>query len=242
MSSLPGKKRAYQDHLRYKHMVVRYSQLPFYAQETAILAELAKGKRWRIDAALEALCVTGHRYNVDRGAFFQTAARYGRLTAMHRLAVIYKAEKIDRRSDVETPSTYGINAAFDMAVINGHYRVADFLRQYGAAPYFMIDRQTWPRAMYVAVCEGNVKKIDYLLSCGGSADQPLFTAIEFGHADVVKHLLDAGANINARHDMERMTPLDMAHRLQNQPIADLLVARGGVSARPAPSANPPKFG
>lgn len=224
MSQLPGKQRPYQDHLRYKHMVARLKDRPFYEIENAVLAELAKGKRWRIDAALEALAQNPDRYNyMNYPGIFETAARFGRLTAMHRLTAIYKSEKMSPDSD--RGRSHGIVEAFDMAALHGHYRVADFLKQFGGTPDTMLRDNRHPRAMSFAIMHNDVKKIDYLLNAGADAAYYLGRAISSRNLSVVARLLDAGADTNFKAQ-GHWTPLHLAARLGDISMVELLVERG----------------
>ncbi len=226
MSSLPGKKRVYQDHLRYKHMVARLQGLPAHAIETAVLGELAKGKRWRIDAALEALVKDGKNLGmVNMVELCETAGRFGRLTAIHRLVDIFEIKKINRAVEKNRPAAAGMAEAYDLAVINGHYRVADFLRAYGVRPGHMMTGSRAPRAMAVAISTGDLHKLSYLLKCGAHAAGYLEYAVLEAQPVVVAALLDAGANVNeARNGYG--TPLNLAAHMGNKPMVDLLLARG----------------
>lgn len=232
MSTLPGKKRAYQDHLRYKHMVARLSKLPAYKQEAALVAELARGKRWRIDAAIEALFdpAGDHRWDVDIHDLFKMVGRYGRLTAFTRLADLYAFKPYDYATAKSwTPASNDVvHRCFDEAVIHGHYRVAEACRYYGARTDVFLDSKMTehPRAMHVAISDKDLRKIDYLLGRGGDAGYSLFTAILKADADVVTHLLDRGADPNYASPYGEVRPLSQAVRYSKYDIFDLLVARG----------------
>lgn len=224
MSHLPGKKRPYQDHLRYKHMVARLEGRPFYEIESAVLAEIAKGKRWRIDAALEVLSKNPDRFNyVDYSALFASAGRYGRLTAMQRLVDIYKSEKM--APDSGYGRSPGILEAFDMAVMHGHYRVADFLKQYGASPQYMLRNNRHQRAMSLAIKYDDVKKFNYLIHAGASASYYLSHAVNEGNIAMVARLVDAGADVNLKAE-GHWTPLHLAARRGDVSMVELLVYLG----------------
>lgn len=228
MSALPGPKRPYQDHLRYKHMVARLDKLPFYKLEAAVLAEIAKGRRWRIDAALEALAKNKDRFTyVNYIDIFAAAGCYGRLTAMHRLTAIYKSEKLDRSKDQHGACSHGILDAFAMATLHGHTRVADYLLQFGAAPDYLLRDSRPQRAMPVAIMQGDMKKIEYLLSRGAHASVHLHTAVAAGNHAIVERLLDAGADINIKSN-GHWTPLHAAARRGDLAMVDMLVARGAA--------------
>lgn len=226
MSQLPGRKRAYQDQLRYKHMVARLSGLQYYKLESAVLAELAKGRRWRIDAALEALSQSDERYmGIDYIGIFKTAGRYGRLTAMQRLVDIYKSEKIDRTTNEHGACSHGILDAFDAAATAGHYRVARFLLPYGARPDYMLHNQRPQRAMYVAIEEGDMAKVDFLLACGANPSYHLSRAIYLRNSAAAERFINAGADLNVKPE-GRMTALHQAARAGDMAMVDLLLSRG----------------
>lgn len=218
--------RAYKNHLRYKHMVARLDKLSFIKLEGEVLAELAKGKRWRIEAALDVLAKHPDRYNyINYVDIFETAGRYGRLTAMHRLTDIYKSEKIDRATNEHGACSHGILEAYDMATLNGHYRVARYLHRFGAQPNYMLRNQRHQRAMSFAIMDGDMKKIDFLLAAGASATYYLSRAVNDNNIAVATRLIDAGANVNTKAD-GHWTPLHLAARRGDVAMVELLVARG----------------
>lgn len=220
--------RAYKNHLRYKHMVARLETLPFFKLEGEVLAELAKGKRWRIEAALDALAKNPDRFNyVNRIDLFEAAGRYGRLTAMHRLTEIYKCEKLDRKKDEYGASSHGVLDGFDMATLNGHYRVARYLLQYGASPDYMLHNNRPQRAMSFAIMYSDMKKIDFLLEVGANATYYLTRAVNDGNIAVATRLLDAGADVNHKAD-NHWTSLHLAARRGDNAMVDLLIARGAT--------------
>lgn len=226
MSQLPGPRRAYQDHLRYKHMVARLSGLRYYQLENAVLAELAKGRRWRIDAALEALSQSDERYmGIDYVGVFRTAGRYGRLTAMQRLVDIYQSEKIDRASNPHGACSHGILDAFDAAATAGHYRVARFLLPYGAKPDYLLGNQRPQRAMFIAIEEGDMAKVDFLLACGANPSYHLSRAVYCKNMQAAERFIAASADLNVKPE-GRMTALHQAARSGDMAMVDLLLARG----------------
>lgn len=220
--------RAYKNHLRYKHMVARLEGMPFFKLENEVLAELAKGKRWRIEAALDVLAKNPDRYNyINRIGLFEAAGRYGRLTAMHRLTEIYKCEKVDRKKGEYGASTHGVLEAFDMAALNGHYRVARYLLQYGASPDYMLHNNRHQRAMVFAIMYSDMKKINFMLDVGASATYHLTRAVNDGNIAVATRLLDAGADVNHKAD-NHWTSIHLAARRGDNAMVDLLIARGAT--------------
>lgn len=217
--------RAYKNHLRYKHMVARLDKLPTHKLESEVLAELAKGKRWRIEAALDALEKCDERYtHMHQTLLFETAGRYGRLTAMHRLTNIYEAKKIDRNKSKHVACSHGVLEAFDMAVVNDHYRVATYLLQFGVHPDFTKNNHKPQYAMALAIEQEDTKKIAYLLKAGASATYHLTCAAQSGTVKAARQLLDAGADVNAK--ARHWTPLHLAARAGDHAMVDLLVEYG----------------
>ncbi|MFJ7662781.1 ankyrin repeat domain-containing protein [Lysinibacillus sp. NPDC097162] len=60
---------------------------------------------------------------------------------------------------------------------------------------------------------------------------PLISAVIEGHIEIVKYLLDCGADINRLHRRFNQTPLDLAKVYGHQDIIELLESRGGLSAQ-----------
>jgi hypothetical protein len=239
MSNLPGKKRPYQDHLRYKHMVARLQGLPVYKKEAALIVELARGRRWRIDAALEAAC-TGEgqeKFAINWDDVYKLIGRYGRLTALSRVAEIFALESFDPATppDDRHPRHRGVHRCFDEAVIHGHYRVAEQCWKLGGRTNVYLDHREeseLPRAMNAAIAEKDFSKIDYLLSRGGDATYSLSSAVAQGDLSIVAHLLDRGADPNAAASGS-FSMLETALAYCQDEVFDLLVARGADVAQHA---------
>jgi len=65
-----------------------------------------------------------------------------------------------------------------------------------------------------------------LVGCGPSeADKALLYAASKGHIEAVKHHLEAGADVNAKHD-NGVTPLHDAVTFGHKEIVELLIAEG----------------
>ncbi|CAM5678789.1 Ankyrin repeat domain-containing protein OS=Lysinibacillus sphaericus OX=1421 GN=LS41612_13355 PE=4 SV=1 [Lysinibacillus sphaericus] len=60
---------------------------------------------------------------------------------------------------------------------------------------------------------------------------PLISAVIEGHIEIVKYLLDFGADINRLHRRLNQTPLELATAYGHQDIIELLKSRGGLSAQ-----------
>jgi len=87
-----------------------------------------------------------------------------------------------------------------------------------------------------AVRSGDLAKVKTLLRRHAewlnSPDQnqktPLHLALESGHAEIAKHLIDQGADINSK-DKDKNAPLHNAAYLGNPEIVDLLLKKGAAS-------------
>lgn len=215
---------AYKNTLRYKHMVARLEKLPFYKLETAVLGEIAKGRRWRIEAAIEALSKHEDRFNyVNYMGLIEACGRFGRLTAIHRLADVYQWEKKKREHE---PSPHGAPEAFDMAVIHGHYRVAEFCRRYGARPDIMIHRDRNPRAMAIAIEHRDYRKMDYLLSHGASAQYHFSYALSKRDADLIEFFIARGADVNKPTGYSQNMPLAVVLPYRDVAVVELMLKNG----------------
>jgi ankyrin repeat protein len=87
-----------------------------------------------------------------------------------------------------------------------------------------------------AVRSGNLEKVKTLLSSHAellnSPDQnqktPLHLALECGHIDIARYLIELGADINLK-DKDKASPLHNASYLGNLEIVDLLLKKGAAS-------------
>lgn len=122
MSNLPGKKRDYQNHLRYKHMVARLQGVKAPQLENSIVQEIAKGKRWRIDAAFEA--AQGRWHEIGKQRIAGDIGRFGRLTAADRLNAVLAGEKTLPQLN---------SAMMAHALYHDHLRVAEYAAAHGAS-------------------------------------------------------------------------------------------------------------
>lgn len=197
--------RAYKTHLRYKHMVARLEGLPFYKKEAALLQEIAKGRRWRIDAAIEAIKPAEFQY-MNTLDIFKNIGRFGRLTALDSLS---KAMRINGKADeYSTPNQF--IAAFDAAAINGHYRVADYCAREGAKPDLMMSQYEYPRAMSIAIEERDFAKIDYLLNKGANVQYHFAKALHKHDIELVAYFIARGADVNKPTGDSGWTPIAIA--------------------------------
>jgi hypothetical protein len=91
--------------------------------------------------------------------------------------------------------------------------------------------------LYDAAYEGNIKKVEVLLNNGIDVNvkggggllndsNALDAASHMGHTDIVKLLLDRGANVNAAHGNMGWTPLSSAAWRGHTDVIKLLIERG----------------
>lgn len=217
-----------QETLRYKNYVANLRHKQSYHKEAALLKEIAGGVQWRMDAAVEALCAdpvkgeTSARAFVNRHNIMKQAAMFGRLQATEKLAQAFGfSEDGNRHADG------AVIAAFQVAVLHGHYKVADYLHaKCGAHPDYDSGDRT-PPAMAWAVKEGDLKKISYLLDKGADASYALTGAMSNDkHSKaVIDLLLDKGADVNAAAQ-GFWTPFLMAVKYRRFDLAEHLLSRG----------------
>ncbi len=217
-----------QETLRYKNYVANLRHKQPYHKEAALLKEIAGGVQWRMDAAVEALCAAPARGEmhargyVNRHNIMKQAAMFGRLQTTEKLAKAFNfTEESGRHADG------AVIAAFQVAVLHGHYKVADFLHEKcGAHPDYDSGDRT-PPAMSWAISEGDLKKIGYLIGKGADASHALTGAISNAkHSKaVIDLLLDKGADVNAAAQ-GFWTPFLMAVKYRRFDLADHLLSKG----------------
>ena len=176
--------------LRYKNMAANLKSRPPYVKEAALIKEIAAGKQWRIDAVIDAIETQRAGWSrVNITNIFKTAAMFGRLATTERLCDIFEY-KIGGRSEGPT------QAAFHVASLHGHYKVADALHARGARPDYEAYDKT-PPAMYTALIEGDIRKINYLLDKGANADYALSLCSGSGDMKTIRHLVETrGAGVS----------------------------------------------
>ena len=219
--------------LRYKNYVANLRHKQPYAKEAALLKEIAGGVQWRMDAAIEALCAEpakgqAHaRAFVNRANIMKQAAMFGRLQTTEKLAKVFNfTEEGNLHADG------AVIAAFQVAVLHGHYKVADFLHaKCGAHPDYDSGDRTVP-AMGWALREGNLKKIGYLVDKGADPSQALVSAVSGDkHSKAVIDLLVArGADVNAAAQ-GFWTPFLQAVKYRRFDLAEHLLAKGADPAK-----------
>lgn len=163
--------RDMKDTLRYKHMVARLKGLPAYKKEAALLQEIAAGKQWRIDAAIEAVAPDDWKL-FDITNIFKNAAIHARLQTVEKIADTLGL------SHGETP----LQIAFDVAARNGNYKTAQALFERGASA------SVFGEATEKAVAEGDVRKLNFLLKTGAEAKTLHGMAVLKGGTKAAAHL------------------------------------------------------
>ncbi|MBU6475471.1 MAG: ankyrin repeat domain-containing protein [Alphaproteobacteria bacterium] len=219
--------------LRYKNMVARVEGLSPDEKGAQLLKALAVGTQWRIDAVLDALDKKLYDWNyIDRLNVFKQAAMFGQLHAIERMAKnkYFKADPAPQRGKYQAPPDI-ILEAFDTAVIHGNYAVADYCKSLGAGKDYMIGNRA-PRAMLLAVAEGNITKMGYLIDAGTCREYYLDMAVVEGNKKSVDYLLSRGADINFVNG--QLTPLGRAIQCGHEDLFHHLLDKGAdpkISAR-----------
>lgn len=219
--------------LRYKNYVANLRHKPPYAKEAALLKEIAGGVQWRMDAAIEALVAPSAKgpssdcAYVNRHNIMKQAAMFGRLQTTEKLAKTFNFTKEDNRH-----ADGAVIAAFQVAVLHGHYKVADFLHaQCGAHPDYDSGDRTVP-AMGWALSEGNLKKVGYLVDKGANPSYALLTAVgaEKNARASVDLLIAKGADVNYA-GRGFWTPFLQAVKFGRFALAEHLLALGADPAQ-----------
>lgn len=170
--------------LRYKHMIARLSTLPPYKKEAQLKKEIVGGKQWRIDAAIEAINAKQEDWNyVNTTEVMKLAASFGRLQTLVKICDIMEWNPGARVAQG------GVQAAFHVASLHGHYRTADAMAKRGAGP--MYEAKGTPAAMYSAINDADFRKIDYLLKKGANKDYLVnLASTSKQYMEVTKYLVE----------------------------------------------------
>ncbi|MDI1228924.1 MAG: hypothetical protein PSY14_14685 [bacterium] len=208
--------------LRYKHMIARLSTLPPYKKEAQLKKEIVNGKQWRIDAAIEAINTNPVDWNyVNVTDVMKLAASFGRLQTVEKIADIMEWKPGARVA--QTP----VQAAFHVASLHGHYRTADAMAKRGAGP--MYEAQGTPAAMYSAIEQADLKKIDYLLKRGANKDYLVTLASTSDkYMEVTKYLVEekqSGVNFASQGFW---TPFLNAVKYDRNDLAHYLLEHGAT--------------
>lgn len=211
--------------LRYKNYVAQLKHRPAYMQEAAMIKEIAKGTQWRMDAVLEAMKANpSERSYINRHNLMKQAAMFGRLKTTQNLADFFNFME-DENRHADRP----VVAAFHVAVLHGHYKVADFLSEKcGAHPDYDSGDRTPPATVW-AIKEANLKKMSYLVDKGADPSHMLVHATN-GHAksrQMVDLLLRKGADVNYAQE-GFWTPFLQAVKHRRYDLAEHLLDKGAT--------------
>ena len=196
--------------------------------------------------AIEKSDVEMVRLLVEAGADVNAAEGFGRSTplldAVEQSDVEIVRLLLEAGADVNAPAGFGGNTALHEAVENGDAEMVKILVAAGAnveAEGFM--RRT---PLSLAAEEGATEIVQILLGPGPVADtsedgedkkppsqsaigsEPLFTAIEKGDVEMVRLLVEAGADVNAAEGFGGNTPLHEAVEKGDAEMVKILVAAG----------------
>lgn len=214
-----------QETLRYKNYVANLKGRPPYVKEAALLKEIAKGTQWRMDAALEAvLAVPQDRMYVSTNNIMKHAAMFGRLQTTQNIAHAF-----DMTEDQKRYESGEAVAAFQVAALHGHYKVADFLAEKcGVHPDMSANDRT-PQATAWAIKEGDLKKISYLVGKGANPSYMLVHAVGSNpnSKKIVDLLLRNGADVNYAQE-GFWTPFLQALKYRRFDLADHLLDKGAT--------------
>jgi ankyrin repeat protein len=136
----------------------------------------------------------------------------------------------DHRDEQENHEDYeeSANTPLEVAILKGDIDTVRALLHAGANPKPSIWHET--PVLVIAVHKGKVEVIQELIAAGGDVNQgfdrlPLHVASEDGHLEVVRLLLDAGADIEG-YEEDYWTALMAAAEAGHLQIVQLLVEKG----------------
>lgn len=220
--------KAYIEKLRYKHMRARLKGRPVHKLEAQLHQEIATGSDWRVAAVIEAISQTPGGWNsVDKLDVFRNIGRYGRQEAFNDLVARFK---LADKADVQSPPRE-IVQAFDAAVVQGHYRLANGCLLFGVRPDMMLADGQYPRAMAAAMEARDLKKIDYLLDHGADLDYHFTSALQRNDLALVRHFVGRGADVNRASSVTGYLPLVTAAQqgaAGDTEVFKFLVAQGAT--------------
>lgn len=183
--------------LRYKHLVARVQGMQPYRQEAQLKKEMVNGPQWRINAVIEGINKKPENWNyINFTDLMKHAGMYGKLQTVEKLAAVMEYKPLDRKLHPHRAAPNGVHAAFHTAARHGRYRTADLLHKFGGGPQF--EAEGTVAAIYTAVEEADLRKIDYLIRRGANKDHLVHIAAgSKKYMKVTKHLVEEhGAGVN----------------------------------------------
>jgi len=144
---------------------------------------------------------------------------------------------VEAKANINADDDHGISPVY---LALGDLEILKYLQEHGGC----VDAGSAYRGqtpLHFAISTGeSVEKIKFILQNGGrdkinSFDgdgyAPLHRAVQFGNLNVVKLLVEYGANINLAQDEELKTPLDLAEEAERPEIVKYLKAHGAVRGK-----------
>lgn len=230
MKKTPKTAREMKDTLRYQHMVARLKGLKPYKKAASLMQEIAKGRQWRIDAALEAIAPEDWQ-QIDVTAVMKQAAMFGRLQTVEKISDTVGFEK-----GAKEPST-PVQEAFHIAVQHGNYKTADALFERGASPKYLTSNGTLP-GLVTAIDENDIRKVNYLVKRGLPGGFVAFAATARNNLKVVEHLVSK-QGVDPNYVLPNGdTLLNAAKRVGSTAIEQYLISKGATSPIEMPAAKP----
>lgn len=223
-------KKDMKDTLRYKNMVANLKSRPAYYQEAMLVKEISRGVQWRMDAVMDAIERADNWHAVNSMSLIKHAAMFGRLKTIERFS---KACGFDKHASKMSAAREVIDG-FHMAVIHGHYRVADFFHALGAKPSYRPD--TVRPALGVALTERNTRKLEYLFSKEEKpsefASYALYLAVSTSKPvqEIVSYLVAKGADPLKQFEQGGWSALSSAVKYGHTELVNaILVAKPDLS-------------
>ncbi|WP_128113551.1 ankyrin repeat domain-containing protein [Polynucleobacter necessarius] len=149
------------------------------------------------------------------------------LAVKDRSSAVIELLLADKRTDVDLSNKYG-ETPLMIASINGNLPIVKTLVLQKNA---MVDHVGWTPLHYACTNDGHIEVTQFLLANGATVDSrglngttPLMMAVQSGNEDLVKLLLDKGANIQIRNNLG-LTAIDIADIYQKPWIGDGLRSR-----------------
>ncbi|XP_037094837.1 ankyrin repeat and KH domain-containing protein 1-like [Pollicipes pollicipes] len=137
---------------------------------------------------------------------------------------------LDRGANIEEVNDEGYTPLMEAAREGHEEMVALLLSQ--EANINAITEETQETALTLACCGGFVEVADFLIQAGADvelgASTPLMEAAQEGHLELVKYLMERGANVNAVTQTGGDTALTYACENGHTAVAEVLLERGAA--------------